>query len=94
MGTAEWEASSSAAVHVIRSKVLSPAVRREWWEGAFGVISSYAAMQQPTDSALKCTPCIPVLNKRFLRVVVLYFYSSKLRAHVTAAKPQNYVFIL
>jgi hypothetical protein len=30
---------SSAAIDVVRSKELSPAERRESWEGEFGVIS-------------------------------------------------------
>jgi hypothetical protein len=84
---------SSAAIDVFRSKDSSPAVRRESWEGAFGVISSYAAMQQLTGSALKCTPCIPESSIQD-SYVLLYFYSRKLRAHVTAAEPHDFVFIL
>lgn len=74
---------SSAAINVVRSKERSPAVWRESWEGAFGVISSYAAMQQLTGSALKCTPCIPQsLITRFLRVVVFLFLQIPLGAEI------------
>lgn len=84
---------SSAAIDVVRSKERSPAVRRESWEGALGVISSYAAKQQLTGSALKCNPCIPqssIQNSYEL----LYLYSCKLRAHITAAETHYFVFIL
>jgi hypothetical protein len=83
---------SSAAIDVVRSKERSSAVRRESWEGELGVISSYAAMQQPTGSALKYSPSIP--QSSIQDSYELYFYSSILRAHVTVAKTYYFVFIL